>query len=165
MISHLCAGRKLTLIFIDELLAWTHRKQIEIKSTYSTPREVTSSCGTKKVRLGTYCERGKRQEFSLDLAPDTLVFDGWEVPFKADTDDGAGNVFQGNACFNLVGDPAVIRDWVETKQLNSKVSEQDRGKILVWPQERSSDTEPQLLYPEIRTSHHVIAQLKEKRAH
>jgi hypothetical protein len=59
MISNFCAGRKLTVIFIDEMLAWTHRKQIEIRSAYSTPTEVFSSCGTKKVRLGTYREQGK----------------------------------------------------------------------------------------------------------
>jgi hypothetical protein len=92
-----------------------------------------------------------------------MVFDGWDVPFKADTEDSG--CFSGNACFNLVGDPAFIREWVETKQLNISVGDPAKAKILVWPtKERDSLTigEGTLLYPEIDTHHAVINHIKEK---
>ena len=123
MISNLYVGQKLTIFTIDSILAMTHRRFIEIRAAEKEPRRVGYD---NNLRLGTYREQGKRRkEFFLDLPSDALVFDGWEVPFTADTD--GGGMISGNACFNLVGDPAVIRDWIETKQLNSEVGD-DRNQ-------------------------------------
>jgi hypothetical protein len=140
-------------------MALTHRQEIEVRSVIE-PIQVGYE--GRNARLGTYWVRGKRKEYFLDLKPDTLVFDGWDVPFKADT-EGSGR-FSGNACFNLVGDPAVIREWVETRQLNSSVGDRARAKILVWPKERDSlhMGEGAFLYPEIDTHHAVINRIKEK---
>jgi hypothetical protein len=159
MIPNLQVGQKLTLVWIDDMMALTHRQEIEIRSVIEP---VKVGYEGRNTRLGTYRVRGKRQDYFLDLKPDTLVFDDWDVPFKADTEDSS--CFSGNACFNLVGDPAVIREWVETRQLNSSVGEQARAKILVWPKERDSlhMGEGTLLYPEIETGHAVINRIKEK---
>jgi hypothetical protein len=159
MISNLHSGRKLTIFTIDSILAMTHRKFIEIRTVEKEPKRMGYD---NNLRLGTYRERGARpKEFFFDLPSDALVFDGWDVPFTADTD--GGGMISGNACFNLVGDPAVIRDWIETKQLNSEVGDGVKGTILVWPEDRSNiDVEPKLLYPELETRNSVIDDLKEK---
>ena len=160
MIPNLRVGQKLTLIWIDDMMALTHRQEIEVRSVIEP---IKVGYEGRNTRVGTYRVRGKRKEFFLDLKPDTLVFDGWEVPFKADT-EGSGCI-SGNACFNLVGDPAVIREWIETRQLNTSVGDQAKAKILVWPaKERDSLTigEGTLLYPEIDTGHAVINRIKEK---
>jgi hypothetical protein len=158
MIPHLHVGQKLTLIGIDDALAITHRIEIEIRGVQ--PPQPTGY-RNEKTRLGTYRQRGKRQEFYLTLAKDTLVFEGWDIPFQVDTD--GGGMFSGNACYNLVGDPAVIRQWIETRQLNPEVGDEARAKILVWPEKRDNvNAEGTLLYPEIRTSHAVIKRMKEK---
>ena len=160
MIPNLQVGQKLTLVWIDDVMALTHRQEIEVRSVIEP---IKVGYEGRNTRVGTYRVRGKRKDFFLDLKPDTLVFDGWDVPFKADT-EGSG-CFSGNACFNLVGDPAVIREWIETKQLNTSVGDHARAKILVWPaKERDSLTigEGTLLYPEIDTHHVVINRIKEK---
>ena len=160
MIPNLQVGQKLTLVWIDDMMALTHRQEIEVRSV-SEPIKVGYE--GRNTRVGTYRVRGKRKDFFLDLKPDALVFDGWDIPFKADTEDSS--CFSGNACFNLVGDPAVIREWIETKQLNTSVGDHARAKILVWPaKERDSLTigEGTLLYPEIDTHHVVINRIKEK---
>ena len=160
MIPNLHVGQRLTIFFIDHMLAWTHRQQIEIRSVCE-PSEVTDYAGETKTRLGTFRQPRKRKEFYFDLAADVLVFDGWDVPFKPDTE--GGGMFSGNACYNLVGDPAVIREWVETKQLNPGVGDQTKATILAWPEKRDNvNAEGTLVYPEIRSSHAVINHMKEK---
>ena len=160
MISNLHVGQKLTIFTIDSILAMTHRRFIELRAVEKEPKRVGYD---NNLRLGAYRERGKRRkEFFLDLPSDALVFDGWEVPFTADTD--GGGMISGNACFNLVGDPAVIRDWIETRQLNSEVGDDVKGTILVWPEDRPNiSVQPKLLYAELKTSHSVIESLKEER--
>ncbi len=158
MIPNLKVGQKLTIFTIDSILAMTHRRLIEIRAVEPEPKRAGFD---NSLRLGTYRERGKRRkEFYLDLPHDALVFDGWDVPFTADTDSEAGMI-SGNACLNLVGDPAVIREWIESKQLNSEVGDQVKAKILVWPAERSNiRVQPKRLYPELETRHAVIESLK-----
>jgi hypothetical protein len=160
MIPHLHVGQKLTLIGIDDALAITHRIEIEIRDVQ--PPQPTGH-QNQKIRLGIFRQRGKRKEFYLALAKDTLVFEGWDIPFTVDTD--GGGLFSGNACYNLVGDPAVIREWIETRQLNPGVGDETRAKILVWPEKRENvNAEGTLLYPEIPTSHAVIKRMKAKLA-
>jgi len=159
MISNLHVNQRLTIFTIDSILAMTHRRFIEIRGVKPAPERVGYD---NHLRLGTYREKGKRRkEFFFDLPDDALVFDGWDVPFTADTD--GGGMICGNACFNLVGDPAVIREWIETKQLNTEVDQQTKATILVWPASRpNTSVEPKLLYPELETGHAVIDELKER---
>jgi hypothetical protein len=157
MIPNLYVGQRLTIITIDDALGLTHRIEIEIRDVQ--PPQPTGY-ENEKTRLGTCRMRGKRKDFQFAIARDTLVFEGWDIPFRADTD--GGGMFSGNACYNLVGDPAVIREWIETRQLNPGVGAEARAKILVWPAKRESvNVEPTMLYPEIGTSHAVINRLKD----
>jgi hypothetical protein len=79
MIPNLQVGQKRTLVWIDDVMALTHRQEIEIRSVIEPIKvgyEGRNTC------VGTYRVRGKRKDFFLDLKPDTLVFDGWNVPLR-----------------------------------------------------------------------------------
>ena len=157
MIPNLHVGQRLTIITIDDALGLTHRIEIEIRDVQ--PPQPTGY-QNEKTRLGICRMRGKRKDFAFAIARDTLVFEGWDIPFRVDTD--GGGMFSGNACYNLVGDPAVIREWIETRQMNPGVGAEARAKILAWPAKRENiNVEPTMLYPEIDTSHAVINRLKD----
>jgi hypothetical protein len=106
-------------------------------------------------------QRGKRRDQYLDLDPDAIVLEGWNVPFRTDLE--SGGVCSGNACFNLVGDPAVIREWIETRAV-LPVSEDAKAKIIVQrtPRTVCDDRGAELLYPTIPTHHAVIDRLREE---
>jgi hypothetical protein len=152
------AGQRLTIFRISEWSAMTNKQEIEIRSVLDPTPVGYQKCET---RFATFRPRGKRKEYYLDLPSNVLVFPGWDLPFVTDME--AGNVFSGNACFNLVGDPEVIRDWVENKAI-LPVSDSTKASILVWPQTRKQcgDAEAILLYAEIETHHAVVNGMKER---
>jgi hypothetical protein len=103
--STLTAGQRVTLLKIDDMMAMTHRYELEVRNVLEV--QAVGYQGLKR-RVATVRQRGKRKEQFLDLAQDDILINGWNVPFKADTEESG--VFSGNACFNLVGDPAAIRE-------------------------------------------------------
>src|SRR5712671_1222912 len=103
-------GQRVTLLKIDELMAMSHRYELEIRSVLDAEPVGYEGC---KQRVATIRQRGKRKERYLDLAADDILLDGWEMPFRTDTE--SDGVFAGNACFNLVGDPEAIRNCIETR--------------------------------------------------
>ena len=106
----LAVRQRLTLLKIDDMMAMTHRYELEVRSVLD-PQGVGYE--GRKQRVATVRQRGKRKDFFLDLAHDDIVLDGWDLPFKADTE--CSGVFAGNACFNLVGEPEAIRACLETR--------------------------------------------------
>jgi hypothetical protein len=104
----LTVGQRLTLLKIDDAMAMTHRYELDVKSVLD-PHPVGYQ--GRLQRVAVVRQRGKRKDFFLDVAADDIVLDGWALPFKTDT-EGCG-VFSGNACFNLVGEPEVIRECIE----------------------------------------------------
>ena len=94
--------------------------------------------------------------------PDDIVLDGWDLPFKTDTE--VRGIMAGNACFNLIGEPDTIRQCIETKALR-QVTDAAKAKILVSraPRTRCDDSETELLYPDIDTHHAVVNRFKEAR--
>jgi hypothetical protein len=148
----LTAGQRLTLFKIDDLMAMTHRYELEVRTVGSG-----AFANAATIRL-----RGKRKEFYLDLKPDDILLDGWGQGFR--TDGEAGGVFSGNACYNFVGDPDVIRAAIETKAV-FPVSDGAKAKILVNRTARTTcdDSGTMLLYPDIETHHAVINRMKEAR--
>jgi hypothetical protein len=151
------AKQRITLFAIDEMLAMTHRYELEIRDVL----QPTPVAGGRKQRVAIVRQRGKRRDQYLDLAPDAILLDGWDVPFRTDTE--SGGVCSGNACFNLVGDPAVIRQWIETRAV-LPVSDQAKAKIIVQrtARTRCDDSGAELLYPDIPTHHAVIDRLREE---
>src|SRR5579884_4055367 len=96
----LTEGQRVTLLTIDEMLAMSHRCELQVGQLLE-PESV--GYGKCKQRVAIVRQRGKRKDFYLDLAPDDILLNGWGLPLR--TDGEAGGVFSGNACYNLVGDP------------------------------------------------------------
>jgi hypothetical protein len=150
-------GQRLTLLTIDDCLAMTHRYELEAL-TVLEPQAVGYQ--SRKRRVATVRQRGKRKAFYLDLSADDILLDGWDVPFK--TDGEAGGVFSGNACFNLVGSVGTIREYLETRAV-LPVSDQAKAKVLVADSPRSTcdDRGLVLAFPEIETHHAVVNRFKQ----
>jgi hypothetical protein len=151
-------GQRVTLLRIDDCMAMTHRYEFEIRNVQE-PEKVRYE--GRKLRLATVRQRGKRKGFFLDLGADDILLDGWDVPFKTDTE--CAGIMAGNACYNLVGDPSVIRHWIENQAL-IPVTDDAKAKIIVTRTERTTcdDEGQELLYPDIDTHHAVVSRLKDK---
>lgn len=152
----LSVGQRVTLLKIDDCLAMTHRYELEMRSVLDA--QAVGYEGRKR-RVATVRQRGKRKDFYLDVAADDILLDGWELPFRTDT-EGEG-IFAGNACYNLVGEPDAIRQLIETKAI-LPVSDDAKAKIIVARAERTkcNDDGLTLLFPEIKTHHAVVNRLK-----
>lgn len=124
-------GKKYTIVIIDSGLAMTHRKEITF-------------CGKMNER-DTYKEKGKRTKYYLNLNKG-FIFEGWDIPIRVDTD--TGTTMRGNACFNFVGDPIVIKHWIDTKNLNTEAR---KGIVLVVDGDKE-----ELLYPELAEETHAV---------
>src|SRR5262249_24598491 len=135
----------------------THRHELEVRREM-TPEAVGYE--GRQQRVAVVRQRGKRKDQYLDLAGDDILLDGWGLPFKTDT-EGNG-VMAGNACYNLIGDPEVIRQHIETQAV-LPVSDKAKAKIIVARAERTKcdDDGLELLYPDIETHHAVIDSFKE----
>lgn len=172
----LILGQKLTLITISEALAHTVKREIRILSLLDPPEFRPHYVGAThgRQRVGTFSERGKRTTYYLDIRPSDLVFDGWDIPILIDSEiqrpESHGmsvTMFSGNACFNLWAETDdVLKQWIETRNINDKFSARDRASIIVVPgpgQPFSPQKEGRLLYPEIETNHAVINRIKQSR--
>ena len=153
----LFVGQRVTLLKIDDCLAMTHRYELEIRKVLE-PEAVGYE--KRQTRLAVIRQRGKRKEFFLDVRADDILLDGWNLPFRTDT-ECKGSVWAGNACYNLVGDPEAIRQAIETKAL-IPVTESAKAKIIVStePRTKCTDEGTALLYPEIETHHAVVNRMK-----
>lgn len=154
----LSVGQRVTLLKIDDMLAMSHRYELEVRAVLH-PQPVDYQ-GTK-TRLAVVRQRRRRKDQYLDLSPDDILLDGWDVPFRMDT-EGNG-VMAGNACYNLIGDPEAIRHYIETRAA-VPVSDAAKAKIVVGPTERTkcSDDGLALLHPEIETHHAVVNRMKDR---
>jgi hypothetical protein len=153
----LSTGQRVTLLKIDDVMAMTHRYELEIRQVIDPP--VAVGYEGRKARVATVRQRGKRKEQYLDLKADDILLDGWDLPFHTDT-EGSG-VYSGNACYNLVGDPEAIRRCIETAAAIS-ASDNAKAKIIVALTDRTkcNDDGLILLYPEIETDHAVVIRMK-----
>ena len=153
-------GQRVTLLCIDDCLAMTHRYELEVRSLLEPERVGYQG---RKQRIAVVRQRGKRKEQYLDLEVDDILLEGWGLPFLTDT-EGAG-IMAGNACYNLIGEPEVIRQCIETMAVVA-VSDQAKAKIIVTrsPRTNCCDDVQALLYPDIPTRHAVVNRMKGVRA-
>ncbi len=151
------AGQRVTLLKIDDIMAMSHRYELEVRDVLGQHERVGYE--GRKLRVATVRQKGKRKEFYLDLAHDDILLDGWELPFQTDTE--CSGVFSGNACYNLVGDPAAIRECLETKAV-FPISDTAKAKVLVTPTVRTTcdDSGTVILYQDLDTHHAVINRMK-----
>jgi len=154
----LCIGQKITLLKIDDMMAMTHRYELEVRQTLESSQIGYEG---RKTRLAVVRQRGKRKEQYLDLSADDILLDGWGLPFKTDTE--GGGIFAGNACFNLVGEPEAIRECIESRAV-LPVTDSAKAKIIVARGERTrcDDEGQDLLYPDIETHHAVVNRMKDR---
>jgi hypothetical protein len=157
MTMSLTQGQRVTLLTIDDMMAMTHRHELEIRQVLE-PEAVGYEGRNQRVAIVR--QRGKRKDRYLDLAADDILLDGWNVPFRADNEEG--HIWAGNACFNLVGDPEAIRQYIETRAA-LPVTDVAKAKIIVGRSARTTcnDDGLELLYPDIETHHAVINRFKE----
>ena len=102
----------------------------------------------------TFKERGKRKMFKLRIDTSDLVFEGWDLPIKLDTET---NICRGNACYNFVtNEPEKLKEFINTKNLNDEFK--NHAHIL-WIDKNDVEN---LLFPELETGHAVIQKLKSK---
>lgn len=153
----LSTGQRITLLKIDDVMAMSHRYELEVRQVLD-PQPVGYE--GRKTRVAIVRQRGKRKDQYLDIAADDIVLDGWDVPFRTDTE--SAGIMAGNACYNLVGVPDAIRECIETRAV-LPVTESAKAKIIVsrGVRTRCDDTECELLYSEIETGHAVVNRMKE----
>ena len=132
-------GQKLTVIRVNGM-AMCQKNEIKVTDANAASSFVHA------------VQRGKRKSGIFKVGVEMLVFDGWDLPISTDFSSGAGMI-HGNACFNLVGDAATIKDLIDTKNLNTAFDRKGECLLIV-------DGKETLLYPEVETHHAVIERLK-----
>jgi len=139
-------GQRLTIFEISSMMAMTHKREIQI-------------CGELNDRV-TFRIHGQRKMFYLPKFNESaLIFDGWDIPIKYDgeiTRQGAHfqtSTIRGNACLNLVGDMQLIREWVQSKNLNENFTRFD----VVIHIDGAKETP---VFPEVPTSHAVVERIR-----
>lgn len=142
-------GLRLTIIGIG-VIAQTQKQEIEL---------VMAADRSGQPALA-FKNRGKRKLFLFrEPDNDTLVFEGWDIPVKTDQElrrtDGCTR-FSGNACINLAGDPAVLKEWIETKNLNPLFGDRLKSNILLHKAEDGCNDDGTLLYPELYEGGHAV---------
>lgn len=112
-----------------------------------------------KTILITGTPLGKRKALRQRYkTSDVLVFEG-NIPLKCDSDSGSRMHI--NSCMNLVGTPAEIRRWVETKNLNPHAR---LDTILACDMDLPPDAEYLPVFPEVPTDHAVVRRAREAAA-
>jgi hypothetical protein len=156
----LSIGLRVTLLTIDDWLAMTRRHELEVRQVLD-PHPV--GYAGRKRRVAVVRQRGRRKDQYLNLAADDILLDGWRLPFQTDVE--AGGVMAGNACFNLIGDLAAIRQAIEARAA-LPVGDGAKAKVIVARAERTacSDGGLALLYSEIDTHHAVVNRMKARAA-
>ena len=149
-------GNKYTVIGVGEMLAMTFKSEITINGVDS------------KTGEPFWVERGKRKAkiFARPVGRDMLVFEGWDLPLKTDQeqDKTAGYMMCGNACFNFLGDPNFVRDFIDKNNINEYFARHDTilahgDKVIATSTNESGIP----VYPEAPTTHAVVQRLREKK--
>lgn len=147
-------GDLLTIIGISDFMANTSFNVVKATGDYTDGKPIL-----------TENKKGARKKFTLRNLDkkDTLVFKG-EVPFKRDFDvpktgtspsGFTSTIMRGNACINLVGDAAIIKDYVLHKNLNSNFTAYDT--VLLIDVDKDAETP---LFPDTPTSHAVVMRVR-----
>jgi len=139
-------GQRLTIFEISSCMAMTVKREIQI-------------CGELNDRV-TYRVHNQRKMFYLPKFNESaLIFDGWDIPIKYDGEiQRMGKHFmlstsRGNACLNLVGDIQLIKEWVQSKNLNENFTRFDEVIHIDGDKETP-------VFPEVPTHHAVVERIR-----
>ncbi len=102
-------GKKYTIYRMSDGMAAVFKHEITVKDTDAAGNIIyTEGRGRKRYILRIVDSYSKKP---LDCA----VFEGWAQPVKIDTETSK---WAGNACFNFIGEPGTVREWIEQHQEN-----------------------------------------------
>ena len=137
-------GSKYTLYKISEGMAMTCKTEIKVKEVRDDGNSVIFS--KPRGRKMFILPLESRHYQSAPMLPFVgAIFDGWDQPIKCDSE--TGNIMRGNACYNFVGLPLEIKEWIETSQLNPFF---ELGNVLaIAPPNNSNDCEETVVFPEV----------------
>ena len=134
----LTAGEKYTVYRMSEAIAAAFKREITVKELAEDGIIYTEGRGRKRFIM----QYETRHYQSAPLKPlSCAFFAGWGQPFQLDTE---GSTWSGNACFNFIGDPAALREWIAAKQLNPFF---ERSNLLAISGD-NFDSDGQLIFPE-----------------
>lgn len=110
-------------------------------------------------RIGIYKQARKRKSFYLDInVSGTLVIPGWNLGVLCDHEKH--HSFTLSATMNLATTPEAIREMVSLN-INPNFSEHDRIIAYPTPLDVMNMKTGILVYPDARTDHAVIQQMRE----
>ena len=143
-------GKQYTTYSIGECMAWTTVSRFKVNQV-----DEDKIIFTPKGKRKQYILRFARKDYaSAPIKPySAAIFADWEQPYRADTE--GGRIMNGNACINIMGDAAGVRDWFEVMQLNPNF---DRTKVVAREpdQEFSEGKETAVFADEYKGGHAVI---------
>ena len=139
-------GQRLTIFEISSMVAMTVKREIQI-------------CGELNDKV-TFRIHGQGKMFYLPKFNESaLIFEGWDIPIKYDGEiETQGTYFKtstsrGNACLNLVGDIQLIKEWVQSKNLNENFTRFDEVIHIDGDKETP-------VFPEVPTHHAVVERIR-----
>lgn len=144
-----------TVVGISSMLAMTNKMEIKVRDIDADGNVVFVFKGKRKLKT-----------FMDDTRTKMIVFPGWEIPLKIDSDQETpkgeymgGYMTCGNACYNFMGTPDEVRHYIDKNNLNEYFNRHDavlaHGKKVI-----SGSGVP--VYPEVPTTHAVVLKIREK---
>lgn len=139
-------GQKITIFGIN-WMAMTSRMEVTVRDVKEEGKLVCEERPKPRQR--------NRKVYGFNvLKPDVLVFDGWDLPISCDS--ASFNGFRGNACLNMVGDLAVVRDYVKNRNLNPKFSRFDSVLLVT----ADLDAPEECVFPDAPTSSAIVERVR-----
>lgn len=147
-------NKQYTIIGIGKMLAMTWKDEIKVVALRNdNPIDPI------------FVQKGKRKKKVLgsdSWRTETLVFEGWDLALKIDSDqehiDGCKTMI-GNACFNFMGKVEFVKEFIETKNINDYFNEKDH---VLAHGERVTDKSGDIVFPEVPTTHAIILEKRKK---
>lgn len=144
-------GEQYTIVSISSAFAFTTKSEIKVRQLQSDGDPVFVFKGKRKLKA-----------FQSNWRTNTIVFKGWDIALKTDTDQQYGTM-RGNACFNFLGKPEFVKEFIDKNNLNEYFTRYD--SVLAYPDgfgNSSTETAAIPVYPEVATTHAVILGIRKK---
>ena len=119
-------GSKYTFFGVSESFGFCNRREFTYKQ-YMPERDILA-----------VLPKGKRKIVGFQTKGDVVVFEGWDIPLKIDSDFSS---FTGNTLINFVGSPEEVKEQLKGALYLSKEI------ITISPEDHTSEHN-QMLYPE-----------------
>jgi len=148
-------GKRYTLYKISEALAMTNKTEITVTRLLPERALVVFKARGKKNELGLQIERQDYTNGPMRFYQGA-IFEGWDQPIQCDTERRFG-VMRGNACYNFIGTPETIRQWIELHQLNPFFEKACVVAIDATRTDHCGNEAEIVVYPElVRPGYHAV---------